>query len=128
MCCAAGGYGGGGLDAEPAVDGIFRAVPNTASSGVTSGVAPGKAGRWVVTLNLAGELYQAHFDTQEDAGEAFHAAGGLQGKEELGHHVHATGHTLAPPPPPTVPGGTDDGDDGDDADIADAGVDGGDDD
>ncbi len=35
-----------------------------------SGVTSSKVGRWVVTLNLAGELYQAHFDTQASPGES----------------------------------------------------------
>ncbi|KAG1671348.1 hypothetical protein FOA52_002958 [Chlamydomonas sp. UWO 241] len=64
-------------DMEPAVDGIFRAV----SAGPVSaqqqpgGVSASKGGRWVVNLNLAGELYQAYFDTMEDANEAYNAAG-----------------------------------------------------
>jgi hypothetical protein len=52
------------LDMEAPVDGIFRAVPNMVGSMQPSGVAPGKNGKWVVTLNLAGELYQANFDSQ----------------------------------------------------------------
>mmetsp|Transcript_36036 Transcript_36036/g.80206 ORF Transcript_36036/g.80206 Transcript_36036/m.80206 type:complete len:285 (-) Transcript_36036:916-1770(-) len=62
------------LDMEPAVDGIFRAVPHGIST-APGGVNVGKHGRWVVTLNLSGELYQAFFDTQEDAVEAYNAAG-----------------------------------------------------
>lgn len=52
------------LDLDVVVDGIFRAVPHSTASTAPSGVVPGKAGRWVVTLNLAGELYQAYFETQ----------------------------------------------------------------
>ena len=77
------------MDMEPPVDGIFRAVPNTPGSMLTSGVAPGKAGRWVVTLNLAGELYQAYFDTQEDAQEAFNAAGGISDKSNVDYAAAA---------------------------------------
>ena len=51
------------MDMEPAIDGVFRAVPN-GISGQAGGVFASKHGRWVVTLNLAGELYQAFFDTQ----------------------------------------------------------------
>ena len=46
------------------MDGIFRAVPNSAASTEPSGIAPSHSDRWVVTLNLAGELYQAVFDSQ----------------------------------------------------------------
>uniref|UniRef100_A0A7S0S0T7 TF-B3 domain-containing protein n=1 Tax=Chlamydomonas leiostraca TaxID=1034604 RepID=A0A7S0S0T7_9CHLO len=105
-----GGYAST-LDAEPAVDGIFRAVPNTGGTGTPSGVAPGKAGRWVVTLNLAGELYQAYFDTQEDAGEAFHAAGGVAGKEEAPVGGVVMGGTLLGGHGHGVLGHHDDGDD-----------------
>jgi len=52
------------MDMEPDVDGIFRAVPNSVGSQESSGVAPGLGDRYVVTLNLAGELYQALFDSQ----------------------------------------------------------------
>eukprot|EP00798_Chlamydomonas_sp_ICE-L_P031736 gene31736-6936_t len=62
------------MDIETAVDGIFRAVPNGLSC-EPGGVFPGKHGRWVVTLNLMGELYQAHFDSKEDALEAYFATG-----------------------------------------------------
>lgn len=44
------------LDMEPAVDGIFRAVPHGVGS-QPGGVSAGKNGRWVVTLNLAGECH-----------------------------------------------------------------------
>lgn len=94
---AAGGAAGGGgdtrarkrtrpsgpgmiADVEPAVDGIFRAVPHglVAAGLPHGGVAVSKNGRWVVSLNLAGEMYQALFDTQEDAQEAYNAAGAMQ--------------------------------------------------
>jgi hypothetical protein len=76
---AAGSFGGmvGGGESEPAVDGIFRAVPNGLGS-LAVGISANRSGRWVVSLNLAGELYQAQFDTQEDAQEAFNAAGSGQ--------------------------------------------------
>lgn len=45
------------------MDGIFRAVPGGLGS-QAGGVNAAKNGRWVVSLNLAGELYQAFFDTQ----------------------------------------------------------------
>jgi hypothetical protein len=72
----AGGAGAALADAEPVVDGIFRAVPGGASAGSpTAGVSCSKTGRWSVTLSLSGELYRAYFDTQEDALEAFNASG-----------------------------------------------------
>eukprot|EP00955_Chlamydomonas_euryale_P059701 357473-Chlamydomonas_euryale.AAC.9 len=71
---ASGGLSVGPAETEPSVDGIFRAVPN-GLCGQPGGVSSGKNGRWVVTLNLAGELYRAFFDTQDDAQEAFNAAG-----------------------------------------------------
>ncbi len=51
------------VDMEPALDGVFRAVRNGICS-QPGGIFSSKHGRWVVTLNLAGELYQAFFDTQ----------------------------------------------------------------
>lgn len=61
-----GAYAGVLVDSEPAVDGIFRAVPHGLSdtASMSGGVSVSKTGRWVVSLNLAGELYQALFDTQ----------------------------------------------------------------
>lgn len=64
-----------GVDAEPDVDGIFRAVPNGLSS-QPGGVVANKNGRWVVSLNLSGELYQAFFDTQVRPSQAGRQAGG----------------------------------------------------
>jgi hypothetical protein len=29
-----------------------------------------RAGRWMASINLAGELYQAHFSSEDDAAEA----------------------------------------------------------
>ena len=60
-CCRFAGQAA--ADAEPAIDGIFRAVPNSLGN-QPGGVFASKQGRWVVTLNLTGELYQAYFDTQ----------------------------------------------------------------
>ncbi|GAX81655.1 hypothetical protein CEUSTIGMA_g9083.t1 [Chlamydomonas eustigma] len=72
---ATGALAGSLQDLDPTVDGIFRAVPNGLGNAL-GGVSVNKTGRWVVTLNLAGELYQALFDTQDDALEAYNAAGG----------------------------------------------------
>jgi hypothetical protein len=72
---ASGVLAGSLQDLDPTVDGIFRAVPNGLGS-APGGITVNKTGRWVVTLNLAGELYQALFDTQDDAQEAYNAAGG----------------------------------------------------
>lgn len=66
--------GGGSTDGEPPADGIFRAVPNGLSE-TQSSIQPLKNNKYVATLNLAGELYQALFECQEDAAEAFIAAG-----------------------------------------------------
>ena len=69
------------MDLEPAVDGIFRAVPHGIIHAINQphgGVVVSKNGRWVVSLNLAGELHQALFDTQEDAQEAYNASGAMQ--------------------------------------------------
>lgn len=49
----------------------MRASPTRSLPGGVSA----KGGRWVVNLDLAGELYQAYFDTQDDAQEAYNAAG-----------------------------------------------------
>jgi hypothetical protein len=70
-------FGLSGDDVEPPVDGVFRAVPADSSSlqeGASS-VGQAKDGRWVATLNLGGELYQAFFVQQDDALEALNAAG-----------------------------------------------------
>jgi hypothetical protein len=61
------------------VDGVFRAVPADSSSislpeGISS-VSQLRDGRWVASLNLGGELYQAFFVQQDDALEALNAAG-----------------------------------------------------
>lgn len=45
----------GMADMESPVDGIFRALASQVSSTQPSGIAQGRGGRWVVTLNLEGE-------------------------------------------------------------------------
>lgn len=69
-----GPYSSALQETEPAADGIFRAVPGGLGD-QPGGVSASKSGRWVVSLNMAGELYQAFFDTQEDAQEAYNATG-----------------------------------------------------
>eukprot|EP00798_Chlamydomonas_sp_ICE-L_P022684 gene22684-29836_t len=64
-------------DLEPTVDGVFRAMPNGVGRLPGGGVQESKSGQWMVSLNLSGELYRAFFDSEEDADEAFHAAGGV---------------------------------------------------
>ncbi|KAK9809821.1 hypothetical protein WJX73_009818 [Symbiochloris irregularis] len=54
-------------------DGVFRAIPHGLS--LAPSTVSSLSGVWTATLNLAGELYVAHFDSQEAALEAFHAAG-----------------------------------------------------
>jgi hypothetical protein len=64
-------------DVEPPVDGVFRAMPADSlllSEGKSS-VTQTPDGRWVASLNLGGELYQAFFVQQGDALEALNAAG-----------------------------------------------------
>ena len=56
-------------------DGVFRAIANGLSNAPSS--VASKGGIWTATLNLAGELYRAHFDSQEAALEAYHAAGAV---------------------------------------------------
>lgn len=59
---------------HPPTDGVFRAVPNALASDA-SRTHQVKDGRWVASLNLDGEIYQAYFECQDDALEAFQAAG-----------------------------------------------------
>ena len=59
---------------QPPVDGVFRAVPHGVPCDA-SHVAQAGNGLWVASLNLSGELYQAHFDNKDDAYEAFRASG-----------------------------------------------------
>lgn len=65
------------LDIAAPADGIFRAVVGPAAAACTVGVAPARNDRWTVTLSLAGEFYQAFFESREDALEAHNAAGGM---------------------------------------------------
>lgn len=64
---------------EQLVDGIFRASP----SGNTN--ATGRVGLehgiWAASINLAGELYQAFFESEAAAREAFEAATGCSSLE-----------------------------------------------
>lgn len=68
-----------GEEVEPPVDGVFRVMPADSSSSSmpegTSNVTQLRDGRWVASLNLGGELYQAFFVQQDDALEALNAAG-----------------------------------------------------
>lgn len=70
-------FGLSGEDVEPPVDGVFRAMPadSLALAEGRSSVAQTPDGRWVASLNLGGELYQAFFVQQADAMEALNAAG-----------------------------------------------------
>lgn len=58
---------------EPLKDGVFRAVPDGQSD--DAGRVVKHAGVWTVILNLCAELYQAYFESQAAALEAFNAAG-----------------------------------------------------
>ena len=55
-------------------DGVFRAIPGLTSE---QAAVVHLNGTWTATLDLAGELYRACFDSQETAVEAFHAAGAV---------------------------------------------------
>lgn len=69
-------FGLSGEEVDPPVDGVFRAMP--ADSSVPEGhssVSQARDGRWVASINLGGELYQAFFVQQDDALEALNAAG-----------------------------------------------------
>eukprot|EP00877_Chromochloris_zofingiensis_P001165 jgi/Chrzof1/11049/Cz05g21210.t1 len=68
-------YGLNAEDIEAPADGVFRAVPAAGLSDQPSAVSAVRDARWVASLNLAGELYQAFFDNEDDALEAFNAAG-----------------------------------------------------
>ncbi|GIL84242.1 hypothetical protein Vretifemale_12926, partial [Volvox reticuliferus] len=63
------------LDMEAPSDGIFRAVVTQHLVPVPSGVTLARNNRWTATLDVAGETYQAFFDTRDDAVEALTAAG-----------------------------------------------------
>ncbi|GFR51388.1 hypothetical protein Agub_g13818, partial [Astrephomene gubernaculifera] len=63
------------LDLEAPSDGVFRALVLPPAAPVPLGVALARNNRWTATLDVAGELYQAFFDTREDAVEAITAAG-----------------------------------------------------
>jgi hypothetical protein len=66
-----------GTDEDPPIDGVFRAVPSDDPSDAPHCVTQVRDGRWVASLNLAGELYQAYFVEEVDANEALNAAGFL---------------------------------------------------
>ncbi|KAL3144170.1 hypothetical protein ABBQ32_003954 [Trebouxia sp. C0010 RCD-2024] len=67
---------------EPLKDGVFRAVPDALSDDAARMVK--YMGVWTVILNLSGELYQAYFDCQAAAVEAFNAAGEVLPNKEDG--------------------------------------------
>lgn len=70
-------FGMSGEDVDAPVDGVFRSVPADAvflQEGQSS-VQQLADGRWVASLNLGGEMYQAFFVQQSDALEALNAAG-----------------------------------------------------
>ena len=60
----------------PLKDGVFRAVPEGLSQDPSKVMV--QNGHWTVILNCAGELYQAFFESQEAALEAFNASGATQ--------------------------------------------------
>ncbi|GLC37118.1 hypothetical protein PLESTB_000981700 [Pleodorina starrii] len=63
------------LDMEAPSDGIFRALVMQHAAPVPLGVVLARNNRWTATLEVAGEVYQAFFDTRDDAVEAVIAAG-----------------------------------------------------
>jgi hypothetical protein len=70
-------FGLSGEDVDAPVDGVFRSVPTEAVQlpEGQSNVSQLGDGRWVASLNLGGEMYQAFFVQQSDALEALNAAG-----------------------------------------------------
>ncbi|CAL5218626.1 g327 [Coccomyxa viridis] len=60
---------------RPLCDGVFRAVPPTVNAKEFCGKILQQAGTWTAVLDLAGEAYQAFFDSQAAALEALNAAG-----------------------------------------------------
>ncbi|GMH33643.1 hypothetical protein BSKO_01477 [Bryopsis sp. KO-2023] len=58
---------------HPPPDGVFRAIPN--ASGLAGSRVFSQNGVWTAVIEIIGEKYQAFFDTQIDALEAFNAAG-----------------------------------------------------
>ena len=63
-------------DVEVPADGVFRAVVNLSSITPTElGVTQGKGGRWLATIDCAGEAYQACFEDKDAALEVARAAG-----------------------------------------------------
>ncbi|CAD7702056.1 unnamed protein product [Ostreobium quekettii] len=58
---------------HPPTDGVFRAIPNVVPQ--PNGKIFSQHGVWTATIEIVGEMYQAYFDSQEDALEAFNAAG-----------------------------------------------------
>ena len=57
-------------------DGVFRAAGpgSRATAGMSTSI---HHGLWTVSVDLAGEMYQAHFAFEEDAEAAFIAVGGI---------------------------------------------------
>ena len=55
---------------EPILDGVFRASPYTTESGVAY-----QNDMWITSVTLAGEVYQACFDSEDAAQEASDACG-----------------------------------------------------
>ncbi len=62
-------------DADPPADGVFRALQASGDDGDQASWIERRDKQWLATLNLAGELYQAMFEREEDALEALNAAG-----------------------------------------------------
>lgn len=82
-----------GVSVPPRRDGVFRALPNSTVHDGNKVVA--QYGSWSAVVSLAGELYQAFFDSYDAALAALEAA--VQG--EL---LHAAS-PIAPPPAAPVP-------------------------
>lgn len=54
-------------------DGVFRAVPHNAT-GIEANKVVAQHGHWSAVVSMAGELYQAFFDSRDAAAAAFEAA------------------------------------------------------
>jgi len=68
-------YGLAPEDVEAPTDGIFRPATSDSLEDAPHAISQVRAGRWLASINLSGELYQAFFGTEEEASEALTLAG-----------------------------------------------------
>ncbi|GBF88542.1 hypothetical protein Rsub_01257 [Raphidocelis subcapitata] len=68
-------YGLAPEDVEPPADGVFRAAAAEGLADSPHAVSQVRAGRWLASINLTGEVYQAYFQTEAEAADAIALAG-----------------------------------------------------